>query len=189
VAEAESPVELARLTSLVAAALVLAAGCGGSDGRFAGPQVVRLGWHENCGTQADALPIETRRLVQTKTRWRLDLSFRNETRVGLNVIRPHFPGGTKFGLDVFRTTSPAEVRRRAELGRTTPDLLADRFRPRKPELLAPGDRWTGSFSGPGRLPAGVPIRVVLGRFFPLGSVPPGLYRGFICISEKAVRLR
>jgi len=167
----------------------LAAGCGSGSGvPVASPQVLRLGWHEDCGTKADRLPIVTRRLVIGRGRWRVDLSFRNETRIGLYVIRPHFPGQTFFGLEPFRTGSLEEVRRRAALGTVHVEALADRFRPYRPALISPGERWSGSFSGPGALPAGVPVRVVLGRFVPLGPVPPGLYDGFLCISRRAVRL-
>jgi hypothetical protein len=109
--------------------------------------------------------------------------------VGLNVIRPHFPGKTFFGLEPFRTESLREVRSRAEIGAIHMQALADRFSPRQPALIAPGQSWSGSFSGPGDLPAGVPIRVVLGRFVPLGKVPPGFYRGFLCVSDRVVRLK
>jgi len=171
--------------------LLLAAGGCGAAARVpvAPPQTQKLDWHENCGTHADRIPITTHRLVVRRGRWRVDLSFRNQTRVGLNIIRPHFPGGTYFGLEPFKTSSLREVRQRTEAGSIKPRTLADRFSPQKPALLPSGRGWSGSFSGPGDLPAEVPIRVVLGRFVPLGPVPPGFVRGFLCISERAVRLR
>jgi hypothetical protein len=56
-------------------------------------------------------------------------------------------------------------------------------------LLSPGERWSGTFSGRGRLPRDVPIRVVLGRFVISGQVPRGLVRMFLCVSHRYVRLR
>jgi hypothetical protein len=70
-----------------------------------------------------------------------------------------------------------------------PLTFADRFSPSALRLLAPGERWSGSFSGPGRRPRGVPVRVVLGRVVISGRVPRGFVRGFLCVSKRYVRLR
>jgi hypothetical protein len=35
----------------------------------------------------------------------------------------------------------------------------------------------------------VPIRVVLGRFVITGKAPRGFFRGFLCVSERYLRLR
>jgi hypothetical protein len=178
------------LRSLSLALLLLAVGCGASAStEWARPQIVNLDWHENCGTRADRLPISTRRLIVGKRRWEVDLSFRNETSVTLGVIRPHFLGDTYFGLEPFETASLREVRKRAEKLQAKPRTIADRFRPSKPRLLSPGDSWSGSFSGIGRLPAHTPIRMVLGRFVITGDVPKGFYDGFLCISKRVVRLK
>jgi hypothetical protein len=176
--------------TLGAAALAVAAGCDSSSpARWARPQVAELRWHENCGTRADPLPIETQRLVVGRRRWRVELSFRNETGVTLSVLRPHALGETLFGLEPFSTTSFREVLKRAETAEAKPRTYADRFRPSTPRLLAPGERWPGSFSGPGKLPAGVPIRVVLGRFVVTEKLPRGFFPGFLCISKRYIRLR
>jgi len=169
--------------------MLAAAGCGSASAPVARPQTVELGWHENCGTRDEPIPISTRRLVVANGRWSVDLSFRNGTRATLNVIRPHHAGGTYFGLEPFKTASLREVRSRAEIGAAKPRAIADRFRPAKPGLLRPGESWSGSFAGPGALPAGTPLRVVLGRFVPEGKIPRGLFRGFLCISRRVVRLK
>ena len=175
---------LANLGLAGLGALVLG-GCGsGSSSKIAAPQSLRLGWHENCGTRTDRLPITTHRLVVGNGRWRVELSFRNEMHVPLNVVRPHHPGQTFFGLEPFRTTSLQEVRDRAAAGSIHVQTLADRFSPSRPALIAPGQGWSGSFSGPGELPADVPIRVVLGAFLPPGPIDDR----FLCISDRAVRL-
>lgn len=177
------------LATLGAVALV-AAGCdSGKPARWARPQAAVLGWHENCGTRARPLPVATDRLVVSRRRWLVELSFRNETGIALHVIRPHTVGETLFGLEPFSTTSFREVLERAEAGEAKPLTYADRFSPSTPGLLAPGAAWSGSFSGPGRLPAKVPIRVVLGRFVIDGPIPRGLFRGFLCVSNRYVELR
>jgi hypothetical protein len=179
----------------VRAAIVLglafvAAGCGSSsEQQWAPPQSVRLEWRENCGTRARPLPVETRRLAVGEHRWRVALSFRNETGITLGVLRPHATGETLFGLAPYRTTSYREVLQRAETANAKPRAYADRFEPRQPRLLSPGERWSGTFSGPGRLPRGVPIRVVLGRFVITGKVPRGFVRMFLCVSRQYTRLR
>lgn len=157
--------------------------------RWAQPQAVRLGWHENCGTRARPLPVETRQLVVGRRRWRVELSFRNESGLTLGVLRPHAVDETLFGLAPYRTTSFREVLRRAETATAKPPTYADRFRPAAPRLLSPGERWSGSFSGPGRVPRHVPVRVVLGRFVITGEVPRGYVRNFLCVSRRFVRLR
>lgn len=182
-------------TAAVRAAVVLglalaAAGCGSSaPQRWAPPQSVRLDWHENCGTPARPLPVETRRLDVGAHRWRVAVAFRNETGIALGVVRPHATGETLFGLAPYRTTSFREVLRRAETATAKPLTYADRFEPRRPRLLSPGERWSGTFSGRARLPRGVPIRVVLGRFVITGKVPRGLVPMFLCVSRRYVRLR
>ena len=173
-------------------ALLASGGCGtgvSGSGLSARPQIVNLDWHENCGTRADPLPITTRRLIVRKRGWRVDLSFRNETRVTLGVIRPHVLGGTMFGLEPFETASWREVLDRAETTGAKARTLADRFSPSTPRFVPSGTGWSGWFSGPGRLPAGTPIRVVLGRFVITETVPPGFFDGFLCISERVVRLK
>ena len=182
-------------TAAVRAAIVLglalvAAACGSSSPQhWARPQSVRLDWRENCGTRARPLPFETRRLAVGERRWRVAVSLRNETGVTLGVVRPHATGETLFGLAPYRTTSYREVLRRAQTATAKPLTYADRFEPRQPRLLSPGERWSGTFSGPGRLPRAVPIRMVLGRFVITGKVSRGLVRMFLCVSRRYVRLR
>jgi hypothetical protein len=169
--------------------LLVATGCESStSAHWARPQTLKLDWHENCATRAHPLMIDTRRLTVREQRWRLDLSFRNETGQTLDVIRPHATGETLFGLEPFRTTSFREVIARARTAEAKPLTYADRFSPAAPRLLSPGERWSGSFSGRGRLPARVPIRVVLGRFVISGKVPRGFLAQFLCVSNRYVRL-
>lgn len=182
-----------KLESLACAACLAAAmtaGCGnGRPVPSARPQSVSLGWHENCGTRANPIPVTTRRLVVSPRRWRVELAFRNGTTVTLSVVRPHSVGGTYFGLEPFETTSRREILERAKASAAKPRTIADQFAPATPRILAPGDRWAGSFSGPGSLPAKTPLRVVLGRFVVAGDVPTGFFESFLCISDHVVRLK
>ena len=179
-----------RFVGLPCLALLFVTACGETTppAPVARPQILELGWHENCGTRTRPIPIETRRLVVGKHRWRVALAFRNETGVTLAVIRPHVPGGTYFGLESFETASWQEVLDRGARNAAKPGWLADRFTPSRPGPVGPGQRWSGSFSGPGGLPASTPIRVVLGRFVSTGTLPPDFSGGFLCISERVVRL-
>jgi hypothetical protein len=174
---------------IAVALITLACSCGsGSSGTVAGPQTAKLNWRENCGTRADPIPIATRRLVVREGVWRVALSFRNRTRVTLWVMRPHVPRGTYFGLEPFRTSSRQEVVERAESAGAKPRTIAEHFSPPLPRLLPPGRGWSGEFSGRAALPAGVPIRVVLGRFVVDGRAPSEFFSGFLCISERVIRL-
>ena len=178
--------------TIVLALAFLAAGCDASaTARWARPQVLHLGWHENCGTRANPVPISTRRLVVGPRRWLVELAFSNETSATLGVLQPHSPDLTYFGLAPFKTPSWREVAKRVETSRDVyPRTIADRFEPAKPRLIAPGGGWAGSFSGPGRLPADTPLRVVIGLFvIGEGKVPRGFARGFLCMSKLTVRLR
>jgi hypothetical protein len=174
---------------LIVGLALLVSGCGSNgSGTIARPQTAKLNWHENCGTRANPIPITTQRLVVEKGIWRVALSFRNRTRVTLFITRPHFPDGTFFGLAPFRTSSWQEVLERAESGvGAEPRTIAEHFSPALPRRLAPGQGWSGEFSGPGGLPAGVPIRVVLGLFEAVAA-PSEFFEGFLCVSERVVRL-
>jgi hypothetical protein len=178
-----------RVTALIVVALAVAGCDPAAPQRWARPQALRLDWHENCGTRARPLTVTTRRLTVGERRWRVELAFRNETGLTLGVLRPHAVDETLFGLAPYRTTSFREALKRAETAEAKPLTYADRFRPSRPRLFAPGEGWSGTFSGPGRLPHGVPIRVVLGRFVITGKAPRGFFRGFLCVSERYLRLR
>ena len=165
----------------------LAAGCGGprTGVDWAGPQTLPLGGAETCGQPEQPVRIELRRLVLEQRRWNVSASFVNGSDVPLRIFRPHTDAGTYFGLAVFRTARRSEVTRRAREGRLHVQLVADRFRPPLPRLVLPGEGWRGTFSGPGRVPRGREVRVVLGRFSIKGQAPPA---GFLCLSDRGPRV-
>jgi SAM-dependent methyltransferase len=169
---------------------VLAAGCG-STGRvdWAAPQTLDLGWRSGCGPRGHVVDVRFRRLELRRTGWRVSAGIDNRTGLTLQIARPHVRRGTFFGLAVFRSAAAGEVSRRAAAQALHPPLVAARFIPPLPRTLRPGQRWEGSFTGRGRIPSGRFVRVVVGRFTITGRPPRGLYRGFLCVSDRARRVR
>lgn len=153
---------------------------------WAGPQVFLLGGAESCGPPEQTIRMDLRRLELDRDRWSVSGTLVNVSDVPVRIFRPHTDSGTYFGLVAFRTATREEIERRAREGRIHVQLIADRFRPSLPRLLAAGQGWQGTFSGPGRLPRGRDVRVVLGRFSIKGHAPPV---GFLCISERGARIR
>jgi hypothetical protein len=174
----------------VVAAVACAAGCGGgaTHADWANPQTIRLGGDERCGPRDHSIALNLRRLTLERDRWRVDASVVNRTGVPVSIIRPH-TDETYFGLAAFPDAQLADVANRVERRQIHLQLVADRFDPALPRRLTAGGRWTGTFSGPGRLPRGRVIRVVTGRFVIVGSAPRGLYREFLCVSEHGRRVR
>jgi hypothetical protein len=129
--------------------------------------------------------MDWRRLELEHDRWNVSGSFVNDSDVPVRIFRPHTDSGTYFGLAVFRTDRGGELERRVREQRVHVQLVADSFRPPLPRLVQPGAGWRGTFSGPGRLPRGRHVRVVLGRFSLKGHAPPV---GFLCISERGPRI-
>jgi hypothetical protein len=128
------------------------------------------------------------RIVAGASSWAIRLSVTNRTGVPLLIERPHVTGGALIGIAFFRTAARSEVEERARVRRFEPQLVAERFAPLLPPALLDGKRWRGSASGRGRLPRGVPLRLVVGRFVVRGDVPRGLVEQFVCVSERVVRL-
>lgn len=92
----------------------------------------------------------------------------------ISLGKPHTVSRTYFGI--------------ARADRRTPEalhsaLLADRFSPPLPRQLDHGASWSGTYTGRGRLPLDVPLRLVFGRFTRVGESI-----GFLCVSTHEVRL-
>jgi hypothetical protein len=162
-----------RLLALAAAAAALPvlAGCAtGKDISWAGPQSVRLAWHE---PPCAGVRIEISQLTVGENRWRIAARVENDGKQ-LTIGRPHTQTGTYFGV-VRGDRRTAEALHAGQ--------LADRFSPTLPRVLARGESWAGTYSGPGRLPAKVPLRLVFGRFTTIGQ-----QEGFLCVSTHHVEL-
>jgi hypothetical protein len=157
---------------------IVLAGCGGtSELHPSARQTLRLNWHES-----DAgLTTTVRSIAVTANGWRVEASVTNRRPDALDVLSLHRMHATRFGLIVSRRRELPRTGRFADL--RTP-FFATRATPPVPTTLRPGESWRGSFSGPGRPPRGVFLRVTFGRF-----VPPGrLADAFALVSRHVVRL-
>ena len=186
------PVRWAEPGALLSSVLALAsaAGCGGGSASvvYASPQEIRISSNELDGYRGHGFRLQIRGLRLTSDRWLVTASVTNATPVSWVVRRPHVRGGTKFGLFVLSTSDPKRWRAEFEAARTTPSLLAEQFQPPLPASFAPGERWSGAFSGRGRIPQGSFVRFAFGRFTTSGKPPTGLPAGLMAVTRHPVRV-
>lgn len=169
---------------------VVLAGCGSGDAvRFAEPQLLRPAFAELDGADGVGFQIEVRALRLERSSWSVEASVVNRTGIAWRIGRPHVPGGTKFGLILLATGEESEWRAMVARGQVTPALVATRFVPVLPDLLRPGERWRGVFSGPGRLPAGSYVRFAFGRFTATAEPPSGLPWRLMAVTSRPVQIR
>lgn len=150
--------------------LLLAAGSAGAH-PAAGTATIKLGWNERAlAAGRTVMTFNVRTLTVTDRGWTIAASFRNTSKSRL-VIRD------EFALLV--------TMRRAQIDGARA-LKAKSFRPELPAALAPGQAWTGTFSGGGvSILHGVFVRAHFGYF--RGQVFPG-QAGFGWITDHVVRL-
>ena len=166
-----------------ALAVVTLSGCGTSSSVApARKQTIELNWHEAPGPPGNRLIVNVQRLIIRRDGWTVAASIENETRGTLTIGRRHRRHGTEFGVLVL--PSP----RADAVAKAGPGIFATRFSPTAPSRLRPGQRWKGTFSGPGPLPIGGFVRIELGSF---GSSRPErpISRKFRYITNHALRLR
>lgn len=189
--------QLPRGHSMALAPVILLAsavmtGCGGktqTSPRPAPPQTIQLGWHQTEGRPPDRFLLTVSRLVIGLAQWSVHGSVQNQTGQTWLIERPHMPGGTKFGIFVFKSGARAEIKELERRRRLSPALIADTFVPELPRILHPGVRWTGVFSGRGTIPSDRFLRIAFGRFTTQGEPPKGLYRAMLFVTDRAVRMR
>jgi hypothetical protein len=84
--------------------------------------------------------------------WSVRALVANRTKVPLRIVYAHEPAGhNAFGIVL------------GEDG-FGPVATATRFDPKVPILLQPGERWSGTFSGPDAVAAGALVHVQFGQF-------------------------
>ncbi len=172
------------LSFLFAAVL---AGCGGGQAvRFAEPQLLRPAVAELDGAEGAGFQLEVRVLRLERSSWSVEASVVNRTGIAWRIGRPHVLGGSKFGLIVLATGEESEWRAMVARGQVTPALIATQFVPELPDLLRPGERWRGVFSGPGRLPAGSYVRFAFGRFTATVEPPRGLPWRLLAVTARSL---
>jgi hypothetical protein len=166
--------------------LVLAAGgCGGeSTSAPARPRTVALDWHEAPGRAGARLIVDVRRLVVRADGWSVDARVKNGTTVPYTIGRPHHPGQSEFG--VLLLSSPSV--QADDIAAAGPGVLASRYSPPLPRVLHPGEAWSGTFSGRGRLTGARYLRVQLGRFTTVGPRRPGLPWRFGYVTDHVLKL-
>ena len=176
------------VVALTVACAVVAA-CGETARvEWARPQTIAFASGSDCGTAPHRLAITVRRLVVGRGSWRVDATIVNRTGAPVAVGRPHHRDRVRFGLVVLDSPSRSEVEARADRQALYTGPVAERVVPPLPRALAAGERWSGWFSAPGRLPRAAWVRVVFGRFTIPGRVPPGLAPAFSCVSDAARRV-
>lgn len=176
-----------RLSALGASVAFLAGACEEQSGvEYAPPQTIAVRVVELDGGEGAGFRLEVRRFELTERRWAVTAAVTNTTPATWWVVRPHFPDETKFGLYVSKNADSGYLRAEFASGRTTPSLLADRFSPRLPAYFTPGRRWSGVYSGHGRIPRERWVRFAFGRFQTNGIPPAGLPDGLMAITNRAV---
>jgi hypothetical protein len=136
----------------------------------ASARTIQLGWNERFDVAGQAvMRFEVRSLTISKSSWSTRVSFRNLTARPVSIRN-------RFALLHSRKRST----------RTFGRLAARSLRPRMPSRLAPGQRWSGTFSGKGAAALkDVFVRVHFDEF--VGQLRPGRAR-FGWVTDHAVRV-
>ena len=136
----------------------------------ASARTIPLSWNERFDVAGQAvMRFEVRSLTISKSRWSTRVSFRNLTARPVTITN-------RFAL--------LHARKRST--RTFGRLAARSLRPRMPSRLAPGQSWSGTFSGTGAAALeGVFVRVHFDAF--VGRLRLGRAR-FGWITDHAVRV-
>jgi hypothetical protein len=172
-----------RASLVAAAAVTVLTGCGSSSSvASARKQTIELSWHEAAGVPGNRLVVDVQRLVIERDGWTVAASIENDTHGILTIGRRHRRDGTEFGLLALPSRWPNAVEKAG------PGIFATRFAPSAPRRLAPGERWAGTFSGPGPIPARGYVRIELG-FFGTSRPERPLSREFRYITNHAFHLQ
>jgi len=103
--------------------------------------------------------------------WTVDGAVTNRTKQPLGIVYGHeAPGHNAFGIVLGRSG-------------TGPVATATRFHPPVPILLRPGERWSGTFSGPDPIARGALVHVQFGQFGTLHA------DRFSWVTDHAYRVR
>jgi hypothetical protein len=148
----------------------------------ASPQRATLGWRETYGTAGEQLVFSVESLEVHERGWRAKLSLENRTTRSYGVASTL---EQPFGLMMFANGDHEEFVRLNE-DRSLPAVRpANRYEPKLPAVLEPGDSWVGTISAPGALAADTWVRIVFGA---LVTVPENRDT-FAWITDHAYRLR
>jgi hypothetical protein len=178
--------------TLVLAAVLLLAGCGGGEleqvkpGRAAEPQRVELGWREDYPSKGERLVFVVDALEITKRGWSADIAVTNSTEIPFELGA--IPEPLAFGLMLFATGSLDALEQEAEAGRLPAPRVATRIEPAPPDELAPDETWHATISAPGSLADGAFVRVSFGPLRARGEPPAGMEPVVHWITDRSYRL-
>jgi hypothetical protein len=137
----------------------------------AAAKTLRLDWRESYYPdypRGHRITFRVSRVVVTHTGWTVHGAFTNRTPWRLR-LEPDDPTGWQMGMGLVSPKARADEPWPSSYG-SADAFRANRFLPRMPRSLAPGESWSGRFSGPGKLPLRRNIHVKFGRFVPPRSV-------------------
>jgi hypothetical protein len=178
--------------ALVAVAVVtLLSGCGSTDQPPlppgpAPPQSATLDWVERFPSDGPAVVFSADRLEITASGWSASVELENDTSTPWRIVESP---ATAFGVMLFTSGDVAEVERRSEEDDLPGLRPARSFDPPLPERLAPGMGWRGTIAAPGRLAAGLHLRIVFGQLVAVGDPPDGMPAQFSWITDNSYELR
>jgi hypothetical protein len=171
-------------TLVICAVLLAAAACGGrsDESSSASPQTRVLNWTEARGRPGQRLVVRVASVTVSREAWSVRASVTNDTATSLFIGRPHTDEPGTFGLLAAESTRHS--------GRLPTGLIATRYSPPLPGILAPGEAWSGTFSGPGAVPARRSLRIASGTFWAYGGVwlDGRRYRLFQVVTDHAFSL-
>jgi hypothetical protein len=150
--------------AVVGGAVLAVLGCGGGPEQAppARPEASLLNWSEARGTPGERLIVRVASITLRRGAWSVSASIENDTAAPLFIGRPHTDDPGTFGLVAADST-----RKRGAL---PGGLTATHYSPPLPGVLDPGERWRGTFSGPGAIRSGTNIQITFGSFWAYGGV-------------------
>jgi peptide/nickel transport system permease protein len=156
-----TPVRVAIAVAAAAGVVVLYHETGGHPAQASTPvpgeprHEVRLGWNE----QAGHLRVQVGSVAVGRRTWVVRAAVENRSPQALNVDRGRNTSSFDAGPSLLVSYRPPGALF-AEL-RVVP---ATDVEPALPSSLAPGERWSGTFSGLGKIPHGTLVHVGIGAF-------------------------
>ena len=173
--------------------MLLLSGCGAAveaepvrPARAAEPHHVELGWRESYPSTGERISFAVDGLTVRARGWSVEVAVSNDTRIPfeLGVNRAQL----SFGLMLFATGELEELEEANRLGRLPAVRLATTMEPRPPDMLAPGETWRATLTGPGSLADGSFVRVAFGPLRAVGDPPKGLQPVVFWITDRSHRL-
>ena len=174
-------------------AVLLLAGCGTAveaepvrPARAAEPQHVELGWRESYPSTGERIRFVVDGLTVRADSWSVEVAVSNDTRIPFELGANR--AQLSFGLMLFATGELAELEEANRLGRLPPARLAATMEPSPPDVLAPGETWRATLTGPGSLADGSYLRVAFGPLHAVGDPPKGIQPVVFWITDRSHRL-